>query len=151
MAFQPTIVGRVPLRDSTLAIGTSYDTTPAYQIRVQGSNCVMLQITVALNTATSAEVQVEFATPLQANGTNLDPAPVTADWFARSDGNYTGRTITSGVIANPMGAVAFSFAASGTYEVVLYPVMAKWLRVKAKTTGGPGTTTVSVTGVTGMA
>lgn len=145
MSYNPAVQSRQVLRASSVSIGTGYDASPT-ELRVNNQNTIMLYCDLTLNTATSAEIQVDFATP--AEGTNLgarDDTPASGDWFTRAiEGSPS-----SGVVA--MSNKTFQLTATGRYEIPVTPVMGKWFRVRAKTTGGPGSTTLSIVGVEGLA
>ncbi len=150
MAYNPSVQGRQVLRAAATAIGTSYDAAPT-PIKIRGQNTVTLLCDMTLNTASSVEIQVEVATPADVNGTNVDAAPAAADWYPLEAGNASGLTVGSGIITIPIGAATWQLGATGKCTIRLQGLCASWLRVKAKTTGGPGTTTLSVIGVEGLA
>lgn len=150
MAYNPSVQGRQTLRPSATAIGTSYDAAPT-AVKIRGQNTVTLLCDLTLDTATSVEIQVEIATPADTNGTNVDPAPVAADWFPIHGANLSGLTVGSGIITIPVGAAVFQLGATGKVAIRLKDLCASWIRVKAKTTGGPGATTLSIIGVEGLA
>lgn len=150
MSYNPSVGARQNLRLSSLAITTSYD-TPAFSIRCANFNTLTLLCDLALNTATSVEIQVEVATPADTPGLgNKDPDPVAADWYARTSSNDSGLTVGSGIITIPTAAAVYQLGATGKYEIVIRDLMSKWVRVKAKTTGGPGSTTLAIVGVQGL-
>ena len=146
----PLVGGRQVLRASGTAIGTSYDAAPV-AVKIRGLNTVTLLCDLTLNTATSAEIQVEIATPADTNGTNVDSPPAAADWYPLESHNVSGLTVGSGIITIPVGAAVYQLGATGKATIRLTNICASWLRVKAKTTGGPGSTTLSVIGVEGLA
>lgn len=150
MGAKPVVAARQVLRSSGLALGTSYDATPAAEIKAQGFNVLTLLCDLTLNTATSVEVVVEVATPADTATGVKDSDPVAGDWYAKTSANLSGLTVGTGAITIPVGAATFQLGATGRYEIVLPNLCAKWVRVKAKTTGGPGTTTLQIIGVQGV-
>jgi hypothetical protein len=150
MGYIPRVVARQTLRSSATAITTSYDSVGIPETRLQNMNALELLCDLTLNTATSVEIQVEVAVPAEtASGTEAT-APAASDWYALSSANISGLTVGSGVITAPTGALVIQLAATGKYAIVLKDLLAKWVRVKAKTTAGPGTTTLNIIGVEGL-
>lgn len=150
MSYNPATQSRQTLRASTTAITTSYDSSPA-ELRVNNQNQLILYCDLALNTATSVEIQVDFATP--AEGTNVsgrDASPASSDWFTRTYLDAAAATASSGTMTVPTRKMTFQLVETGRYEIPI-PMMGKWVRVRAKTTLGPGTTTLSIVGAEGLA
>ena len=148
MTYRPHVGARQTLRASATAISTSFDSSPT-EVLVQSWNQVTLLCTLSLATATSVEIEVDFASPAQGpNGAEI--APVAADWFTRVYTDTAAATASTGIMVVPTRKIQFSLVASGSYEIPI-PVMARYMRVRAKTTGGPGATTLSIIGVQGLA
>ncbi len=150
MSYNPCVQATQTLRAAATAITTSYDAAPT-ELRIQNMNCVALLCDLALNTATSVEIQVDVATPANGPGTVGEPAPVAADWYPLTSYNLSGLTITADELLAPQGKLTIRLTATGKYCIVLRNVFGKYMRVRAKTTAGPGTTTLSILGVEGLA
>lgn len=150
MSYQSQTVARKDLRLAATALSNgSFDASPITW-RISSYNQVTLLCTVASFAATSVDIQVEFAFPAETPGTVRDPDPVAADWFARSFLDTSAATASTVTMNVPCRKMQWSFVGNGTYEVPI-PVMSKWMRVKAQTTGVPAGTTLSIVGVIGMA
>lgn len=150
MSYNPSAQSRQVLRASTLALSTSYDASPT-ELRVNNQNQLILLCDLTLATATSVEIQIDFATP--AEGTNVgsrDASPSSTDWFTRTYLDTAAAVASSGTETVPTRKMTFQLVETGRYEIPL-PMMAKWVRVRAKTTAGPGATTLSIVGVEGLA
>lgn len=152
MAYNPAVQSTQVLRASGTAIGTSYDAAPV-ELRIQNQNRVALYCNLNLNTATDVLIQVDVATPANGPGLANEPAPVAADWYPLSETNISGLTVggTPVTITAPYGQLTIQLTQTGKYAIVLDDVFGKYMRVRAKTTGGPGTTTLSIIGVQGLA
>jgi hypothetical protein len=137
----------VPLRPVATAIATTYDASPA-AFSFNDFNTVALEIDLTLATATDVRIMVELANPARGpNGAYV--APVAADWYPISvAGTATAATPITSV---PYQQREITITATGKYTVVLNGLIGKFIRVKAKTTGGPGATTLGVDGVFGAA
>lgn len=132
----------ITARASTVAIGTSYDASPT-ALRIQNWNQLQLYCDLFLATATDVRVKVEFAVP-QGNDT-----PVAADWYFHSYLDTAAATGTGLTKAVPLLQTEWIMSATGRYVISL-PVNAKWFRVTAKTTAGPGLTTLKILATQGI-
>ncbi len=150
MSYNPSVAGRQTLRSAATAITTSYDSSGIPETRIMNNNTLMLLCDLTLNTATSVEIQVEVAVPASGSTGTEATAPAAADWYALSAANISGLTVGSGIITAPTGALVIQLAATGKHAIVLKNMMAMWVRVKAKTTAGPGSTTLGIIGVEGL-
>jgi hypothetical protein len=153
MSYNPCVQAQQTLRAVGTALSTSFDAAGVNpEIRIQNMNRVALYVDLSLATATSVEIIVEVASPSEAGRTNnLEPAPVTADWYPLTAANMSGLTVAAGVATVPHGAAYLQLALTGKYAIVLKDVFGKYVRVRAKTTAGPGATTLAITGVEGLA
>lgn len=150
MSYNPSVQGRQVLRATATAIGTSYDASPTY-VRIRNMNTVTLLCDLTLNTATNVLIQVDVAVPADAPNTVADQDPAAGDWYPLGAANLSGLTVGSGVATIPVGAATFQLDATGKYAIRLKDLCAGWIRVRAKTTGGPGSTTLQIIGVEGLA
>ena len=148
MSYNPQVGGcEKTLRSSATAIGTSYDTPDADTpvLRQQNWNQLILHCNLSLATATSVEIKVQVANPAEDSA-----APVfgSALWF---DLPYnTAGTITAGEAVVPTGSLVYRMTATGKIAVSV-PCAYKYVRVLAKTTAGPGATTLAITASQGLA
>lgn len=142
MSYVPQ-VSRDPynIRPSTMAIATTYDASPN-ALRMQNWNQLILLCDMTLNTATSVEIKVQFASPAG------DGTPASGDWFDQA--YEEAATVASAVAPVPVSTKVYRMTATGKLRIAI-PVCDKWVRVVAKTTGGPGSTTLSITAAQGMA
>ncbi len=133
----------VTLRASTLAIGTSYDASPT-ALRAQNWNQLQLFLDLTLATATDVRVKIEFASPVG------DATPAAGDWFQQSEADSGAATRSGLTSALPLRVLEWVLPATGKF---ILPVQLnyKWVRVSAKTTGGPGATTLAVFATQGLA
>lgn len=147
MSYIPQVTGcEKTLRSSATAISTSYDTPDANTpvLRMQNSNQLILFCNLSLATATSVEIKLQVANPAD----DQVPAFGSALWF---DLPYnTAGTITSGEAVVPTGSLVYRMTATGKIAIS-YPCCFKFVRVVAKTTAGPGATTLAITASQGMA
>lgn len=135
------------MRAAATAITTSYDTPDANTpvLRMQNSNQLVLFCNLTLATATSVEIKLQVANPTD---DAAPPAFGSALWF---DLPYTTvGTITAGEAVVPAGTLAYRMTATGKLAIT-YPMCFKYVRVVAKTTAGPGATTLAITASQGMA
>lgn len=127
----------ITLRPVATAIGTTFDAAPV-EMQCAEFNRLTLLCTMVLNTATNVILRIEVATPATGpNGATV--APVAADWHILqildpADGSFA--------------EIAPTMTASGSYAFPL-EINSQYVRVSAKTTLGPGTTTLLVKGVFG--
>lgn len=152
MAYNPSVQGRKTLRSSATAIAAgTYDSANIPEFLIQNCNTVALLCDLTLNTATSVEIQIDVATPDNGPGTIGEPAPVAADWYVLSHANISGLTVAAPIITAPYGQFVISLAATGKYLITLKSdAFGKYLRVRAKATNGPGSTTLGIIGVSGL-
>jgi len=151
VAYNPSVQATQVLRSSATAIGTSYDSSNIPECKIQNMNRVTLMCDLTLATATSVEIQVDLATPADSRAIPTEVAPVAADWYPLASANVSGLTITATELLVPQGQLTLRLTATGKYAIVLKDVFGKYLRVRAKTTAGPGATTLSIIGVEGLA
>lgn len=150
MSYNPQVGGcEIPLRATGTSLSTSFETpngtTRGVPLRMGNWNQLILFCDLTLATATSAEIKVQVANPKDDKD---PPAAASALWF---DVPYqTAGTIASGVATVPTATYAPSFAATGKWAVSI-PCAYKFVRVLAKTTAGPGATTLAVTASQGLA
>lgn len=148
MSYNPQVTGcEKSMRLAATAITTSFDTPDANTpvLRMQNSNQLVLFCDLTLATATSAEIKVQVANP---KDDATPPAFGSALWF---DLPYTtAGTITAGLATVPAGSLAYSMSATGKIAIT-YPCCFKYVRVVAKTTVGPGATTLAITASQGLA
>ncbi len=150
MAYNIVTGARQTLRLSTLQIvQDTYDTAPT-EIKVQGWNQVVLYCDLALNTATSVEIQVQVAAPADVPGQIKDAAPASGDWHTLAYIDTALAAGTTGTKQIPVRLREYQLPATNKYAIEL-PIAAKWMRVRAKTTGAVGTTTLAIIGQQGMA
>lgn len=144
MSFNPHVSrdGAI-VRFSATAIGTSYDASPT-ALRTQNWNQVILFCDLTLNTATDVRIKIEFASPTG------DAAPVTADWHLQTFADTANATYSGGTESVPLRGLEWILPATGRYALPI-PMNYKWIRASAKTTGGPGTTTLQIYATEGMA
>lgn len=131
------------IRASTLALSTSFDAAPT-EARMQGWNQAILFCDLTLATATDVRIKVEFASPKDVGGIVGDTAPGATDWYQQTYGDTPNATGSAGTVeAVPVRALEWTLSASGRYAL---PIQCnyKWIRVSAKTTGGPGATTLGI-------
>lgn len=153
MSYNPQVGGcEIPVRASGTSLSTSFETpdgtTRGVPIRLGNWNQLLLHCDVTLNTATSVEVKIQAANPKDDSTATGAPAAASTLWF---DLPYqTAGTITAGLATVPTGSYAPQFTATGRW-IVSVPCAYKFVRVLAKTTGGPGTTTLTVTASQAMA
>lgn len=130
----------IVVRPSSLSITTSFDASPT-AVDMRGWNQAMLFCDLTLNTATDVRIQIEAASPVSGPG-GATIAPVAADWHSvgyLDTGSATGTTTK----LVPYAVLELQLAASGRYVFPL-PTNYKYLRFKAKTTAGPGSTTLKL-------
>lgn len=136
----------IALRLSTASIATSFDATPI-EIMCNDFNQLIMNCDLSLATATDVRIQVDAANPARGpNGARI--APVTADWFtvAVADGaTASGATNTETLTYRKQ---ELKIEATGKYAIAL-PLCYRYIRVRAKTTAGPGATTLAITGTFG--
>lgn len=150
MSYNPQVGGcEIPLRASSTSLSTSFETpdgtTRGVPLRMGNWNQLVLFCDLALNTATSAEIKIQVANP---KDDAAAPAAASTLWF---DLPYqTAGTITAGVATVPTGSYAPSLSATGKVAISV-PCDYKYVRVLAKTTAGPGTTTLAITASQGLA
>lgn len=148
MSYNPQVTGcEKSMRSSATAITTAYDTPDANTpvLRMQNSNQLILQCNLSLATATSVEIKVQVANPTEDKD---PPAFGSALWF---DLPYaTAGTITAGEAVVPVGSLVYRMTATGKLAVS-FPCLYKFVRVVAKTTAGPGATTLAITASQGLA
>lgn len=152
MSYNPSVQGRKVLRASATALAAgTYDSANIPEFLIQNCNTVALLCDLTLNTATSVEIQVDCATPDNSPGTVIEPAPVAADWYTLAHANVSGLTVAAPIITAPYGHLTIQLAATGKYLITLKSdAFGKYLRVRAKTTAGPGLTTLGIIGVSGL-
>ena len=144
MSFNPHVsADPATLRLASTAIATSYDSSPT-ALRMQNWNRLTLFCDLTLATATSVELRIEAASPTG------DSTPAAGDWFAIGTSNVSGLTVSSGVATVPVGATIIQLALTDKYAIAINNCNYKWVRVKAKTTGGPGATTLAITATQGL-
>ena len=134
------------MRLAATAITTSYDTPDAdtQVLRMGNWNQLILFCNLTLATATSVEIKLQVANPAN----DEVPAYDSALWF---DLPYsTAGTITSGEAVVPIGSLVYRMTATGKVAPS-FPCAYKFVRVLAKTTGGPGATTLAITASQGLA
>lgn len=149
MSYNPCVGGRQTLRASATALSTSFDAAPT-SVRISNWNQVTLLITVAnFATATSVDIEVDFATPAQGPG-GAEIAPAASDWYTRTYTDTAAATASTTTMLIPTRKVQFNFVGNGVYELP-FKTMAQYVQVRAKTTLGPGTTTCQIIAVEGMA
>lgn len=134
-----------PLRLSTLAIGTSFDAAPV-PIPTKGFNQLVLLCDLTLNTATDVLIRVDVACT---NGTTA-PATGSTEWHELALLDTAASVGAAGVETVPARVQEFQLLASGRYAIPLACAY-KWIRVRAKTTGGPGSTTLGIKAIQGYA
>lgn len=150
MSYNPQVGGcEIPVRLAATSLSTSFETpdgtTRGVPIRMQNWNQLILFCDLTLATATSAEIKVQVANPKDDKD---PPAASSALWY---DLPYqTAGTITAGVATVPTGAYAPSLSATGKTTISI-PCAFKYVRVLAKTTAGPGATTLAITASQGLA
>ena len=136
----------IALRASTTAISTSFDSSPT-AVTCNDFNQLVLECDLTLNTATDVRIQVEAANPARGpNGATV--APVTADWFPICAADGSTASGSGATIALTYRNLEIVLPATGKYSIAL-PLAYKFIRVKAKTTAGPGSTTLAIDGVFG--
>lgn len=131
------------IRASTLALATSFDASPT-EARMQGWNQALLFCDLTLNTATDVHIKIEFASPPDTGGIIGDTAPVAGDWYQQTYADTANAVGSAGTTeAVPLRQLDWVLSATGRYAL---PVQCnfKWIRVSAKTTGGPGSSTLKV-------
>jgi hypothetical protein len=136
----------ITLRASSLAITTSYDAAPT-EVPCNDYNQLILECKLALNTATDARIEIEAANPARGpNGATV--APVAADWFVIAAMNASSASSSGATLSVPYQYLEIILPATGSYSIAI-PIAHKYIRVKAKTTAGPGSTTLAIDGVFG--
>ncbi len=147
------IVSRDPttLRLAATAIASSYDASPAV-LRTQGWNQAIIYCDLTLNTATDVRLKVEFASPpvaLGLNGAGSD-TPATGDWFRQTYADSAAAAGSGLEETCPVRCLELILPATGRYAI---PVQLnyKYMRVSAKTTGAPGSTTLLIYATVGRA
>ncbi len=146
MAFNPCVGGRTVIR---AAAATTTSFFPSNAVRVQNWNQVTLLVDITLGAATGVEVLVEFATPDNGPGTIQEPAPVAADWYARTYQKTASAVSAGGYVSVPTERLLFQFSANGKFEVVVPHTMAKYMRVQVRSLDDIATL-VGVTAAQGM-
>lgn len=144
MSYNPHVsADPVTLRLAATAISTSYDSSPT-ALRMQNWNQVVLFCNLTLDTATDVRLKVEVASPTG------DSSPAAGDWHQYSSLDIASASASGGVSTVPNYGLELKLTATGKYAIPL-PCNFKWLRVSAKTTGGPGSTTLLVVASQGLA
>ncbi len=146
MSWVHTSEDPVPLRPLATAIGTSFDASPA-EFSANDWNQLILECTLTLATATDVRIQIEGANPARGpNGATI--APVAADWFPIAAADGASASSSGATIALTYRNLEIVLPATGSYSIAV-PLCYKFIRVKAKTTVGPGLTTLKINGVFG--
>jgi hypothetical protein len=146
MSWVHTSEDPIPLRPVATAIGTSFDASPAY-FSCNDFNQLILECDLSLATATDVRIVVEAANPSRGPvGATIDP--VTADWFPISAADGSTASGSGATLALTYRNLEIVLPATGRYSIAL-PLCYKFVRVKAKTTGGPGATTLKINGTFG--
>jgi hypothetical protein len=136
----------IVMRAGTTAIGTSFDASPAV-FSCNGFNQLILECDLTLNTATDVRIQVDVANPARGpNGAYI--APATSDWFVVSAADGATASGSGAIIALTHRNLEIVLAATGRYSIAI-PLSYKFIRVRAKTTAGPGSTTLEISGIFG--
>jgi hypothetical protein len=136
----------ITLRASATSITTSYDAAPT-EVPCNDYNQLVLECDLTLATATDVRIQVETANPARGpNGASI--APASSDWFAVTEVDAATIVPSGATISVPYRQLEITLTASGRYSIPI-PISYKFVRVKAKTTGGPGATTLAIDGVFG--
>lgn len=144
MSYSPQVSGDpATLRPASLALSTSYDSTPT-ALRMQNWNQIVLLCDANISTATDIRVRVEVATP------SGDGTPVAADWYTIGTMDLSSATLTSGVTAIPTGDAELVITTTTRRSYAL-PSNYKWIRVAAKATGTIGSATIAIKASQGMA
>lgn len=149
MAYHPQVSANgAPLRASSKALSTSYDTDPILELRVGNWNQLVLLCNLTKDAGTtSVEIKVQVASP-DASPSNGATAPAAGDWY---DLCFNGTAaIAAGIATIPANTTVYQMTVTGKLAIPV-PICYKFVRVLAKTTGAAGTSTLVVTATYGMA
>lgn len=144
MSYIPQVsAGYVTLRAATTALSSAYDSSPT-ALKLQNWNQLELFFDLTLSTATDVRVKVEFASP------QGDATPAASDWFQMGYADLASASSSGGSTVVPLNDLIWQITAT---KKINLPIQAnyKWVRVSAKTTGGPGSTTLAIYATQGMA
>jgi hypothetical protein len=136
----------IVMRPTATAIGTSYDASPL-GFACNDFNQLILECDLTLATATDVRIQIEEASPARGpQGATI--APAAGDWFTVAVADSASATAAGVIESLVYRQLEIVLPATGRYTLA-FPLNYKFIRVKAKTTGGPGATTLKINGVFG--
>jgi hypothetical protein len=113
--------------------------------RIKGWNQLVVVMDLTLGSLTSAQMQVEMASP-SGNAT-----PAAGDWYAYTARAAADPTVSAGLAPIAVGRAAFSFSLTDRYAIPLDRVVGKWIRVQVKGTGTLTNSLIAVSMVEGKA
>ena len=140
MSYNPH-VSRDPITVRSGALATSFDAAPV-SVRAQNWNQFVFYVDLTLGTASDARIQFDVCSP------SGDGEPASGDWTSLMWQDGAATSIAGGVCTVSGYIYEIKIATTGKYAIPL-PCNYKWVRVRAKATGG--TATLGITLTTGMA